>query len=85
MIEETDRKLDRLLEGKPELANTLEKVKTEGTRRAVEAQTAHIVCMDKQGALCIRTAGDHQDEKRKLTALVYCFANGKRSNIKQKG
>ena len=79
-----DKKLDRILDGKPELANTLEKVKREATRRAVANKKDHLVCMDKDGKLFVRVLEDYDSEKRRLKALVFCFATGRRRNIKQK-
>ena len=80
-----DNNMERILNGQPELANTLDKVKQEASRRAVGTNVPHIICMDKDGKLCIRVGEDYQDERRQLVALVYCFTNGKVSEIKQKG
>lgn len=77
-----DIKLERILTNKLSLANTLTKVKKEATRRAVTSGSDHIVCMDKVGNLKIRVGQDYLEEKRKLTALCYCFSNGNVSNVK---
>ena len=78
-----DNRMERILNGQPELAHTLAQVEQEATRRAVGTSVAHIVCMDKDGKLLIRVGDDYLDEKRKLKALVYCFTDGTRKNIKQ--
>jgi len=80
-----DNKVERILNGQPELAHTLAQVEQEATRRAVGTKVDHIVCMDTIGKLRIRVAQDYLDEKCKLTALVFCFTDGKRKNIIQKG
>jgi len=80
-----DEKLERILSGKPELACTLNQVEQEATRRAIESDSDHIVCMDPDGVLCVRTSFDYQDEQGELTPLVYCFPNGNRQNIRLKG
>ena len=77
-----DNNVEKILNGQTPLASTLLQVKQEASRRAVGTKVAHIVCMDKDGKLCIRVGDDYQDETKELTALVYCFTNGKRSNIK---
>ena len=80
-----DEKLERILSGKPELAHTLEQVKQEATRRAVGSGYDHIVCMNSDGVLCVRVGRDYLKDQGELTPLVYCFPNGNRQNIKQKG
>ena len=82
-INELDNQMERILNGQTPLASTLLQVKQEASRRAVGTKVAHIVCMDKDGKLLIRVGDDYLDEKRKLKALVYCFTDGTRKNIKQ--
>ena len=81
MNSKTDKKLDRILEGKPELANTLHLTQVEGTRRAISTGNDHIVCMDKQAGLHIRICADYKEEESKLTPLTWCFSNGRRSDF----
>jgi len=83
MNTKTDKKLDRILTGKPDLANTLKKVTAEARRRAMDTQDDHVVCMDRIGKLHIRVAQDYLEETHKLTSLVFCFINGKCINSKQ--
>jgi len=80
-----DENMERILDGRPELAHTLEQVKQEATRRAVGSGYDYIVCMDSAGSLCIRNCQDYQEDQGELTPLVYCFPNGNRQNIEQKG
>ena len=80
-----DDKMERILDGRPELAHTLQQVELEASRRAIESNCDHIVCMDSDGVLCVRVGRDYLEEQGELTPLVYCFSNGNRQNIKQKG
>jgi hypothetical protein len=77
--------MERILNGQPELAHTLDQVKQEATRRAIGTKVDHIICMDSQGNMLIRVGEDYLDEIPELVALVYCFVDGTRKEIKQKG
>ena len=78
-----DDNLERILDGRPELAHTLPQVEQEATRRAVATEVPQIVCMGVGAELCIRTPEDYKDEEDTLTSLVLCHINGTRQNIEQ--
>ena len=83
MNEEIDNDMERILNGQPQLAHTLAQVEQEAARRAVGTTIDHIVCMGTGAELCIRVAEDYCEEEDTLTALVWCYADGRRQNIEQ--